>query len=151
LRIKPENIAEVLKVEAANATPDPYSRVLSGKLIVRAPCLRGLDMKGLKSRFDCTLDGGTKSNGKEVFCVQILSFPSKSWFSSLRRQHQAGEINAIIIEAVRGTDEQYRRIGIARIPMAPQGSDWKSRQSLLSEARKTLSPPALPSFPPAPS
>jgi len=81
-------------------------------------------MEGLKRRFDCTLDGGVP-NEVEVVCVQILSFPKKTWFSPLRRQYQTGEINAIVIQVGHGTEEQYRRIGIARVPTALQGSDWE--------------------------
>jgi hypothetical protein len=114
-RYESHAIAEIISIDVILAGPDPYGQVSLGQLSLRAPCFQITSWNSLSSRFDCLPDAQPDS-AVPVLCVQILSFPTRKWFSALRKQHFEGEICALLLEPVKDTDNQYRRTGIARIP-----------------------------------
>ena len=85
-RYESHPVAEILSVDLIYVGPDSYGQISSGQLILRAPCLQMTNWETIYSRFDCLPDGEPASSSP-VLCVQILSFPTRNWFSALRKQH----------------------------------------------------------------
>ena len=123
-RYESHTIAEILSIDLVHAGLDPYGQVSSGQLTLRAPCLQRLNWDNISSQFDCLLDTKPRTS-PHVLCVQVLEFPTRKWFSILHKQHFEGEICALLLEPVSNTDNQYRRIGIARVPVTCQIKDGK--------------------------
>lgn len=123
-RYESHTVAEILSIDLIHAGLDPYGQVSSGQLKLRAPCLQRPSWDSISSQFDCLPDA-EPGTSLHILCVQVLEFPTRKWFSILHKQHFEGEICALLLEPVSNTDNQYRRIGIARVPVKSQVKDGK--------------------------
>ena len=126
-RYKSHVLAQILSIDVVPAGPDPFGQVSAGKLVLKALSLRMESLETLSSRFDCIPDGDLESSSY-LLCLQILSFPTRQWFSALRSQNFEGEICALLLEPADETGSQYRRVGVARIPVVERGDGWEDRQ-----------------------
>jgi hypothetical protein len=137
-RYESQNIVQILSIGLVHKSPDTFGQVTSGQLCLRGPCLEIPNWDTVSSRFDCLPD--SEPGTSHVLCVQVMCFPTRRWFSALREQHFEGEICALLLEPADATGNQYRRVGIARIPAAAQATDERLSRGFWGLTRQRTIP-----------